>query len=50
MWEGECNGRILDLKIFRGGLPKKVKKVKECDLSLSFHLNPTIQITIRYHD
>jgi len=24
---GECSGCILDLKIFRGGLPKKVKKV-----------------------
>ena len=28
-WEGGCNGCILNLKIFRGGLPKKVKKLNK---------------------
>jgi len=34
-WEGECNGRILNLKIFRGRLPKKVKKERKREERIS---------------
>jgi len=32
-WEGECNGRSLDLKIFRGRLPKGEKVKRKVALS-----------------
>ena len=46
-WEGECNGRSLDLKIFRGRLPKK-KKVTFPILFLLFLVLASLNILLGF--